>query len=317
MKAIMYHYVRPDDTSLPHFRHLHVDDFERQLDYFDQAEGFISLDDLCQAFRSRRAPERGVVLTFDDGLKDHYRYVMPALLRRGLQAIFYVATSPYETGRLLDVHRLHVMIGRHGGRTVFESMREMISDDLLSHAHVEEFRNETYLRQHNDDYTRHVKRTLNYYVDYAHREAILDQLMACLVPDELELTSEFYLSEQELSEMQSAGMMIGSHSRSHPVFSKLSVEEQQREISESFARLDRAVGKLGTRTFCYPYGGFHTFTTETERLLESEGVDFSFNVEPRDIGVEDLDRRQALPRFDCNAFPHGSCRQALADAHDS
>jgi hypothetical protein len=36
---------------------------------------------------------------------------------------------------------------------------------------------------------------------------------------------------------------------------------------------------------------------------------FAFNVEPRDISAGDLSRRpQALPRYDCNQFPHGDAR---------
>ena len=33
---------------------------------------------------------------------------------------------------------------------------------------------------------------------------------------------------------------------------------------------------------------------------------FSFNVEPRDISLDDLkNRKQALPRYDCNQFLYG------------
>jgi hypothetical protein len=41
-------------------------------------------------------------------------------------------------------------------------------------------------------------------------------------------------------------------------------------------------------------------------LLKTNNCSFSFNVEPRDIDTKDLsDRQQALPRYDCNMFPHG------------
>src|SRR5688500_2043277 len=33
MKAIMYHYIRPETKDLPFLRYLHVDDFSRQLDF--------------------------------------------------------------------------------------------------------------------------------------------------------------------------------------------------------------------------------------------------------------------------------------------
>ena len=93
------------------------------------------------------------------------------------------------------------------------------------------------------------------------------------------------------------------------VFSRIDGATQAREINESFAFLEQATGGLELRTFCYPYGGFHSFTSETERLLDAAGCRFSFNVEPRDIAAADLSGRpQALPRYDCNMFPHGAAR---------
>ena len=105
--------------------------------------------------------------------------------------------------------------------------------------------------------------------------------------------------------MDAAGMIVGSHGANHFLFSKLSVERQREEIAESFEYLSQVLGKPVT-TFCYPYGGSHAFTSHTVSLLEEAGTLFSFDVNPRDITAEDLRRgRQALPRYDCNMFPHG------------
>ena len=67
MKAIMYHYVREVPSRLPYFRYLHVEDFARQLDWFDENHRFVTRDEFDDACRTGDAPD-GVVLTFDDGL---------------------------------------------------------------------------------------------------------------------------------------------------------------------------------------------------------------------------------------------------------
>jgi len=108
-------------------------------------------------------------------------------------------------------------------------------------------------------------------------------------------------------------MFIGSHSVSHPVFSKLSVADQEAEIAQSFASLESVLGHQEIRTFCYPYGGFHSFTSETEQLLKKHGCRFAFNVEHRDIQQRDfIHRPMALPRYDCNKFPHGLSRLGVS-----
>ncbi len=306
MKAIMYHYVRPDNHSIPYFRHLHVDNFVKQLDYFENEFGFISRMDFQECI-SLAEPIKGVVLTFDDGFKDHYQYVLPELLKRDLFGIFYIPTSPFITGKLIDVHRIHMLIGKYGGNTISDAMQRILTKDMLSLERVKEFQSETYSRQNNDSSTNYVKRMLNYFIDYRYRENVIDRLMSDFYPKESDLIHDFYMTKSELKHMHNSGMVLGSHTVNHPVMSKLSIEYQEREVVQSFDMLESIIGKSTIKTFCYPYGGFHTFTSQTERLLEKNGCHFSFNVESRDINQEDLaNRRQALPRFDCNEFPHGS-----------
>jgi peptidoglycan/xylan/chitin deacetylase (PgdA/CDA1 family) len=105
--------------------------------------------------------------------------------------------------------------------------------------------------------------------------------------------------------MDAAGMIVGSHGANHLLFSKLSIDRQREEIEKSFEYLSQVVGRPVT-TFCYPYGGSHAFTSRTMSLLEEAGALFSFDVNPRDVTTQDFRwRRQALPRYDCNMFPHG------------
>jgi peptidoglycan/xylan/chitin deacetylase (PgdA/CDA1 family) len=185
----------------------------------------------------------------------------------------------------------------------------LVTDDMLTHAHVREFRTQTYKRQKNDEYVSAVKRTLNFYIGLEHRRPVMDRLLGEFGVDERAAAGEFYLREAEVRGLHEAGMIVGSHTVSHPVMSKLAPAEQDAEIRQSFERLEQATGGLAVRTFCYPYGGYHSFTPETEALLESHGCLFSFNVEPRDMDADFLtNRRQALPRYDCNAFPFGKCR---------
>lgn len=60
------------------------------------------------------------------------------------------------------------------------------------------------------------------------------------------------------------------------------------------------------KTFCYPYGGYHTFTPSCERILEDLGCILAFSVESRDVKLQDiLSRPYAIPRYDCNEFAFG------------
>ena len=110
--------------------------------------------------------------------------------------------------------------------------------------------------------------------------------------------------------MHDEGMIIGSHTVNHPVMSRLNKEDQENQIINSFDYLKETIESFHHKTFCYPYGGFHSFTKKTEEILFNQECLYSFNVEQRDIEESDLKNRpQALPRYDCNQFKYGQVRK--------
>jgi peptidoglycan/xylan/chitin deacetylase (PgdA/CDA1 family) len=305
MKAIMYHYVRHRRDDLPYFRYLDFDNFCKQLDYFQERYGFAHIEEFESAIQ-QGTPVTGskIVLTFDDGLRDHFDFVFPELKRRGLWGIFYVPTLPITGKTLLNVHLIHLLTGSIPAEILIQQMDELIKEHMIPDVKIKEFREATYAHQKNPPSIERFKRTLNFYVDYKYQRDLLIQL---LEQNGLKQnTEDYYATAAEIREMSQNGMIIGSHSVSHSILSKLSYNEQKKEISESFSTLEQLAGPLRLKTFCFPHGGFHTFTDETVRILEEEACAFSFNVEPRDISTLDIvEKRQYLPRYDCNKFPHG------------
>lgn len=104
--SVMYHYVRPVENSS--LRYLALDDFAKQLDYLSKnVDGFISQEDWEAA--KNGANRDGVLLTFDDGLKDHFNQVLPVLHEKKLFAIFFINTQPLLTPVMLSVHLTHLL----------------------------------------------------------------------------------------------------------------------------------------------------------------------------------------------------------------
>jgi peptidoglycan/xylan/chitin deacetylase (PgdA/CDA1 family) len=305
MKAIMYHYVRCFDPSLPNFRFLDVKNFEKQLDFFQEQFGFVSKDEWLNALKKKKlgSAEGKVILTFDDAMSCHYDYVYKILSKRNLWGIFYVPTQPYQKDKLLDVHRIHLLCGAYSGNELLSTLKAFLKEEMIPDEIREEFRMQTYTNQDNYEGISEFKRILNYFVSYVFREQLID-----VVAHELNYvfhTSEFYVPVEKLSQMQLSGNIIGSHTVSHPVMSKLTKIEQNEEIENSFNFLESNL-QLNLKTYCHPYGGFYSFNEETVRALVKKEVAFSFNVESRDICDDDLASSiQFLPRYNCNKFPFG------------
>ena len=302
----MYHYVRKYDSRLPYFKFLDLKNFGLQLDYFEKEFGFVTIDDFKETILNKnKSTNNKVVLTFDDGLKDHYKYVFPELVKRNLWGIFYVPTLPFSKNKFLGVHLIHLLSGSVEIRKLNLQLESLISEEMIPDSKVKEFREETYKNQNNSRELNSFKRILNYYIDYSNRDLILEKLV---VMNNITVNLEdFYLKINEIKEMENEGMIFGSHSVSHPVMSKLKYKEQENEVKDSFNLLDSVCSSSGIKTFCFPYGGFHSFNSKTIEILNKNNCDFSFNVESRDIDMNDLNFNiQSLPRYDCNEFKFGS-----------
>lgn len=65
-----------------------------------------------------------------------------------------------------------------------------------------------------------------------------------------------YLTWDEISSMQDAGMVFGSHTLTHPNLETLSIEQIHQELQESKDILSQKLGHLVT-DFCYPSGKYN------------------------------------------------------------
>ena len=308
MKAVMYHYVRLPNSEYPYFKGLHIDDFKRQLDWFSNNGGFVNRDDFLKIFNGHEDMEcpTGFILTFDDGLIDHYDFVYPELMKRGLFGVFYIPTLYLSSKKILDVHRIHLLVGRYGGKKMMEELQKIVTKDMLVKDCNSDFHMKTYNFPYNSNkYEVEFKRMLNYLISYEYLEYVLDRLFDLLIKDSIRC-KDVYMSANQISELHNSGMIIGSHSESHKLMSRISIKQQNNEIKNSFNTLDSIVGGLKIKTFCYPYGGALSYNNDTINKLNHNKVMFSFDVNSKDISCKKMNtRRHMLPRYDTVDFPYG------------
>ena len=55
-------------------------------------------------------PKRGLIITFDDGYRDHYENVFPALRNRSWQGTFFPPLDAIRNRSLLDVNMIHFIL---------------------------------------------------------------------------------------------------------------------------------------------------------------------------------------------------------------
>jgi len=307
MKGVMYHYVREQRDDLPYFTYLHINAFERQLDYFVENHRIATQEAFENALTTGIPLKNTIILTFDDGLADHYHYVLPALAKRDLWGIFYVPTKPYVEAKLLDVHRIHYLLGCLGGEHLLNMIEPRIQDDMILKERRQIFESNTYRKQNNHQAVTQVKRLFNYFLKSECKTLVLDSIMREVVADEAALTKQFYLTQEQIEKMITDGLAIGCHAHSHTLLSNLSDHQQAVEIQQSTEILRTLTKDKLSPGFCFPYGGKQSYNETTLKLLRDHDYIYGFSVDSRDICTDDLlHSKFELPRYDCNEFPHGS-----------
>lgn len=304
MKPVMYHYVRPATDGLPHFPFLRLADFERQLDAFAKTYGFVDRDAFVRWTEGGPAP-RGVLLTFDDGLRDHVEFVLPTLKARGLFGLFYVSSGPASSGQILDVHKVHLALGRLGSSEALAWLNSNVPE-LLAADEEDGDAASIYAHQDSDAATKRLKQVFNWRLTAEERAGPLDGLFKYAFAGAPPRWQDFYLDSADVRTLSDAGMGVGPHSHTHEISIMLSPERQQEEIRLScdFVELHGGSRKWG---YCYPYGSRSAFSQETERAVAEGGCPFAFAFEASDIATPLAEtERYALPRHNCNSFPHGA-----------
>ena len=296
--AVMYHYIRDSAaTPVPEIRALPPALFEQQLDWLQSHYTVIGQPEFEAALAGQRPlPPNAAILTFDDGFIDHYETAFPILRRRGLSGTFFLTQEACgDTPRLLPVHKAQFLLARLGADAFGQAVLAA-SGRTLPRTQGGAFG----LDRWEDEDARAVKRLVIQELPFDEAERILDELFGRLVGDAGAFARQLYLSHAMVREMADAGMVFGYHARSHRMLARLPVEEQERELRGGVGWI-RALTGQPTVSFCYPWGGPHTYTPDTVRILRESGYSLAFNTVRRPLRLDDP--MFELPRVDTRDLP--------------
>jgi peptidoglycan/xylan/chitin deacetylase (PgdA/CDA1 family) len=294
LAVVAYHYVRDlPRTRFPRIKGLALDVFRRQLDEFQQRYEMTSLTVAVEFLAGRYLPRRDLcLLTFDDGLKEHYTEVLPLLRERGLSACFFPATSCVE-GQVACVHMIHFLMAACDladlQRDLSDALPASCADTALAVSAAEVAR--CYPWDTSDVGT--FKYLLNFALPTDVREAAVSRLFHKHLGSSEAFARELYMSWNELREMQGHGMVIGGHSHAHRALSSLSLEAQVADLTRGAELMASRLRPQDAWPFAYPYG-WHNDTTVS--VLRDLNYACAFTVE---TGANDVNQDAfRLRRFD-------------------
>lgn len=297
---IMYHYVQPDNLGdEQQLRYCSLAIFREQIKFLLKRYKIVSLSEYIYNLNNNKC-DRLAVLTFDDGTIDHYKFVIPELLKKGITGTFFPITSMLKKNPFpLEVHQIQYLLKCINNIDNFYKILCKLITNFFGKKELLK-QQKLWLKKNNWDEKKivFIKRTLEIGLEKKKRKECLDYLFkkfSNISPTTL--AKNFYLKIRDLKEMKNNGFEIGIHGHMHKWLEFMNKNQQLNEIKKSLEILKSENLLSKDWTFCYPHGSFNYNTLEILNKLDCYGaVTINSNFPFEDCNV------LTLPRIDTINF---------------
>lgn len=237
--------------------------FENHLDMLGDVSEIVSMEQVILASRGEIAlPPRSVLITFDDACDDFEKYAWPALRTRGMPATVFVPTAfPGQPDRRFWWDRL------------FQAVWHGTGSDIVAPCGRFELASDQQRTQAFKTIRDYVKR-LEHGPAMRFIDKLVEQQNAPSPPRSV-------LDWDRLRALARQGVTLAAHTQTHPLLTRISPEEAQKEISGSRDDLKREIGDAPP-VFAYPGGEWNL---DVARIVREEGFELAFTVHR---GINDL-----------------------------
>jgi peptidoglycan/xylan/chitin deacetylase (PgdA/CDA1 family) len=240
--------------GIPLYSELSPAVFEAQMRHLRKNYRVISLEQLCRELREPAA-DRAVAVTFDDGYRDLYNHAFPILREYQIPATVYLIANSVETGQVAWYDRVFLSL-----QLLKEESLDIELDQprhFAFHSPRDRFRAAL-----------EIVKCLRTLPDLRRKECCGDldgrvQLPQAEVSDRM-------LDWERVKTMSQGGVSFGAHTMTHPVVSRLSREQLEKELGESRKILEVGLG-MPVLDFAFPFGSPDDCGSEAQTQLARLG----------------------------------------------
>ncbi len=303
INVVMYHYVREiKDSNYPNLKGLEFTDFKKQINFFCNNFNVLSNDDFKEIIISKKIPSKpSILLTFDDGYIDHYKYVFPYLKKKKITGNFYPPVKTIENKIVLDVNKLHFILEKEQNhQKILKEIDNFLIKENIKRISNEDIKKGSMKSRFDSKETNIIKRLLQFYLPEKIRKKIMNLLFTKILNIELnDFSKILYMNKNQVKEMYSENMCFGSHGDFHYFLGKLKNKDQEKEIMNSINFFKKLGFDTSSFSVCYPS---NSYNSDTLKLLTKYNIDFGLTAFRGRIDKKNISNNLIYPRFDANDF---------------
>lgn len=232
------------------------------------------------------------LLTFDDGLKDHLS-IARNLASKNIKACFFIPSGPVFEHTIIDSHKIQFILASVSSQEIINFINNSFQ---YSFNKSYESLNEYYTsRWPNNIWSKEmifVTRVLREYPDKIWKRQLIKDLFYKYVSiDSKAFSRDFYLSQEDVLEIQSLGHIIGGHGHySYDLrFEDFdTIESEIFKMNEFLSNLNQDV-----KYYAYANGGYNEYVINK---LTEFNFDLAFTTGHRSVQKSDIPLE--IPRID-------------------
>ena len=302
LRVMMYHYVRDlPRTPFPNLNGMLPDAFRQQVAQLASRFEIASIESALDFLTGEYRPRRDLcLLTFDDGLREHYTDVLPFLHEKRIRAVFFLITGCVEERKMAAVHMNHMLMAALGFQEYADAFGRKalaLSPDAFLTLNIEPDKaTQTY--PWDPPEVANFKYFFHFGMDSDLRDHAVRELFSERIGNEQAFADQLYITWDQAREMQRSGMAIGGHTHRHKPLANMPPREIDADLETCYKLLRQKLTPQAVWSFSYPYGKKDSFHLRAVRKVQQLGYRCAFS-------TETADNRRGADRFmigrsDCN-----------------
>ena len=296
MKTIVFafHYIRDELYNNPGIHPFSTKNFLELIEYCQSQGEIVNPENF---FKKKLNPNKiSFLLTFDDGLVDHYK-ILPILNKNNIKGIFFLCSGYYNNQEMLTIHKIHHIRSKIDERTFNQYFFDELNIIKFNYKIYADKASKFYLYDHKKN------ALMKYLLNFVLSKKVIDKLIykiSCKHKINFnDIAKKLYLTIEQIKKIHSFGNVIGLHGHTHSKLNNIGkISKIEIEINKKFLSKYDLDNKFNS--FAYPYGREIALPKNLNKFLKNNNLGYCFTMEKK---ISDNNyRKENISRFSPNNY---------------
>ena len=241
-------------------KHISKDDFYKFLKKIKKIGTSISMDELHYFYVNNiKIPKYSYCITFDDGFYNNYKYAAPILDDLKIKSTFYICSDFVQKNRMSWIDRIESVVENlNSGSIKFNNTELSFVNSIKSKIQFLE-------------YIRKVIKSSKIYDPIKFADHFQKKMLNMTYDQSNDILDKKMTIKQIKSINQNKLFTVGGHSHKHKIFSQMTLNEVNNDISKSINYFKKFL-QCDIRHYSYPEGQKDSFSKREINILKKKKI---------------------------------------------